>query len=100
MLFDPARQIPDAIDLSIGQTDFDVPDPIKEATICAIQSGGGGYGPTQGDPELVEATKSYLQARPEPSSGASRVSAKRRRGVLLVDPAYAVASRGGLSVRG
>ena len=60
-LFDKARQIPDAIDLSIGQTDFDVPDLIKDATIRAIQSGCGGYGPTQGDPQLVDATKHYLQ---------------------------------------
>ena len=63
VLFDRAREIPDAIDLSIGQTDFDVPDAIKKATISAIQSGCGGYGPTQGDPELVEATKSYLQTK-------------------------------------
>jgi aspartate aminotransferase/aminotransferase len=63
VLFDKARQIPDAIDLSIGQTDFDVPDPIKDATIRAIQSGCGGYGPTQGDPELVDATQHYLQTK-------------------------------------
>ena len=63
VVFDRARQIPDAIDLSIGQTDFEVPDPIKEATLRAIQHGCGRYGPTQGDPELVEATKSYLQAK-------------------------------------
>ncbi len=63
VLFDRAREIPGAIDLSIGQTDFDVPDPIKEATIRAIQSSCGGYGPTQGDPELVDATKSYLQTK-------------------------------------
>ncbi len=62
-LFDRARQIPDAIDLSIGQAHFDVPDAIKEATIRAIQSGCGGYGGTQGDSQLIDATLQYLQAK-------------------------------------
>jgi aspartate aminotransferase/aminotransferase len=60
-LFDRARRTPDAIDLSIGQAHFDVPDAIKEATINAIQLGCGGYGGTQGDPQLISATKQYLQ---------------------------------------
>ncbi len=62
-LFDRARRIPDAIDLSIGQADFDVPDAIKEATIQAIRSGCGGYGSTQGDSELIDATLQYLRAK-------------------------------------
>ena len=62
-LFDRALQIPDAIDLSIGQAHFEVPDTIKEATISAIRSGCGGYGSTQGDPQLIDATRQYLQAR-------------------------------------
>jgi aspartate aminotransferase/aminotransferase len=62
-LFDRARQIPDAIDLSIGQAHFDVPDAIKEATINAIRSGCGGYGKTQGNPDLIDATRRYLQSR-------------------------------------
>ena len=36
-LFDEGRKSPDAIDLSIGQAHFDVPDPIKRATIRAVQ---------------------------------------------------------------
>jgi aspartate/methionine/tyrosine aminotransferase len=62
-LFDRARRIPGVIDLSIGQAHFDVPDAIKEATISAIREGCGGYGPTQGDPELVAATKEYLVSK-------------------------------------
>jgi aspartate aminotransferase/aminotransferase len=62
-LFDRARRIPDAIDLSIGQAHFDVPDPVKDATISAIREGCGGYGGTQGDAELVEATRHYLRDR-------------------------------------
>jgi len=62
-LFDRARQVPDAIDLSIGQAHFDVPDAIKEATISAIRSGCGGYGKTQGDPPLIDATRRYLEEK-------------------------------------
>ncbi|MFQ6104992.1 MAG: pyridoxal phosphate-dependent aminotransferase [Candidatus Glassbacteria bacterium] len=62
-LFDRAHRIPGAIDLSIGQAHFDVPDEIKEATINAIRSGCGGYGPTQGDPHLIEATRQYLKSK-------------------------------------
>jgi len=62
-LFDRALQIPDAIDLSIGQAHFDVPEAIKEATISAIRSGCGGYGATQGDQQLIAATRKYLHAK-------------------------------------
>jgi aspartate aminotransferase/aminotransferase len=62
-LFDRAMQIPDAIDLSIGQAHFDVPDPIKEATVEAIRAGCGGYGSTQGYPELIDATRRYLREK-------------------------------------
>jgi aspartate aminotransferase/aminotransferase len=62
-LFDKARRTPDAIDLSIGQAHFEVPDAIKQATINAIRSGCGGYGATQGDAQLIEATRRYVQTR-------------------------------------
>ncbi|MCC7383814.1 MAG: aminotransferase class I/II-fold pyridoxal phosphate-dependent enzyme [Deltaproteobacteria bacterium] len=62
-LFDQARSVPDAIDLSIGQADFDVPEPIREATIAAIRRGCGGYGPTGGLPELVARTRAHLESR-------------------------------------
>jgi aspartate aminotransferase/aminotransferase len=62
-LFDRARHLPDPIDLSLGQADFDVPDEVKDATIAAIRQGCGGYGVTQGDPELVLRTRDFLRAR-------------------------------------
>ena len=62
-LFDRARRTPGVIDLSIGQAHFDVPDAIKEATIRAIRSGCGGYGATQGDARLIEATRRYVRSR-------------------------------------
>src|SRR5262245_1072665 len=53
-VFDLAAQLKDPIDLSIGQPDFDVPDPVKEAAITAIRTGPNGYTVTQGIPELRE----------------------------------------------
>jgi len=62
-LFDKSRRPADAIDLSIGQAHFDVPEPVKEATIAAIGGRCGGYSPIQGNAELVRATRRYLEAR-------------------------------------
>ncbi len=55
--------IPDAIDLSIGQAHFDVPDALKEATIQAVLEKRGRYGSPQGDPELVAATRHHLREK-------------------------------------
>lgn len=68
-LFDRARQIPDAIDLSLGMADFDVPEAVKEATVAAIREGCGRYGVTQGDPDLVARTRAYLEERFELPTG-------------------------------
>src|SRR5262245_7513054 len=53
-VFDLAKTMKDPVDLSIGQPDFDVPDPIKEAAISAIRNGPNGYTQTQGIAELRE----------------------------------------------
>ncbi|MFA5795096.1 MAG: aminotransferase class I/II-fold pyridoxal phosphate-dependent enzyme [Candidatus Brocadiia bacterium] len=50
--FDLARSLKDPIDLSIGQPNFEVPQPIQEAAIAAIKSGFNRYTTTQGIPEL------------------------------------------------
>ncbi len=60
-LFDRGRSIEGAIDLSIGQGDFDVPGPIKAATIEAIQGECGRYSPTEGYPDVVAATRAWLE---------------------------------------
>jgi aspartate aminotransferase/aminotransferase len=59
--FDKGKRIRDSIDLSIGMADFDVPEPIKEATIRAIHSGCGKYSVTQGHPEVVAATREFAR---------------------------------------
>ncbi len=52
---------PDAINLGIGQPDFDTPGHIKEAGIQAIRDGKTGYTPNAGIPELREAISEKLR---------------------------------------
>ncbi len=51
-MFELAASRPNAISLTIGQPDFDVPEPCKAAAIRAIQDGHNSYTVTQGLPEL------------------------------------------------
>lgn len=51
-VFDLAAQLKDPINLSIGQPDFDVPEPIKRAAADAIDQGFNRYTQTQGIAEL------------------------------------------------
>ena len=53
-VFDLARSLENPINLSIGQPDFPVPDPIKDAAIAAIRDDHNGYTPTQGLVELTD----------------------------------------------
>ena len=81
-LFDAGRQRPDAIDLSIGQADFDVPTPIREATVAAIEEGCGGYSTTEGYADVVAAATAPATAAataPCPSSVARHTSLRRSR---------------------
>ncbi len=51
-VFDLGAKLKDPINLSIGQPDFDVPEPVRQAAVDAIQSGKNGYALTQGMPVL------------------------------------------------
>jgi aspartate aminotransferase/aminotransferase len=51
-IFELARSLRDPVNLSIGQPDFDVPEPAKAAAIDAIRRGDNSYTVTQGIPEL------------------------------------------------
>ncbi|MEO1585355.1 MAG: aminotransferase class I/II-fold pyridoxal phosphate-dependent enzyme [Planctomycetota bacterium] len=53
-IFQLAATLADPINLSIGQPDFAVPDPIKRAAIEAIESDKNGYTASQGIPHLIE----------------------------------------------
>ncbi len=51
-VFELARSLKDPVNLSIGQPDFDVPQPIKAAAHAAIDRGANAYTVTQGIAEL------------------------------------------------
>src|SRR5690606_12097582 len=51
-VFDLAANLKNPVNLSIGQPDFDVPQPIKQAAIDAINAGRNSYTVTQGIAEL------------------------------------------------
>ena len=51
-VFELARSLKDPVNLSIGQPDFDVPEPIKAAAHAAIDRGANAYTVTQGIAEL------------------------------------------------
>src|SRR3954468_18838217 len=53
-VFDLAAKMKNPINLSIGQPDFAVPEPIQQAAVDAIHAGKNGYALTQGMPTLRE----------------------------------------------
>lgn len=59
-VFQLAATLKDPINLSIGQPDFAVPDPIKRAAIEAIEQDRNGYTASQGIPELIERVNTEL----------------------------------------
>jgi aspartate aminotransferase/aminotransferase len=62
-VFELARSLKDPVNLSIGQPDFDVPEPIKAAAHAAIDRGANAYTVTQGIPELRTKILADVQAR-------------------------------------
>jgi len=61
-VFDLAARMTDPINLSIGQPDFDVPEPVKAACIDAIQQGKNAYALTQGMPVLRDKLQAQMDA--------------------------------------
>ena len=53
-VFALAADLKDPINFSIGQPDFDVPEPLKRKAIEAIEAGFNKYSQTTGDKELLE----------------------------------------------
>ncbi|MEN8127065.1 MAG: aminotransferase class I/II-fold pyridoxal phosphate-dependent enzyme [Planctomycetota bacterium] len=56
-VFALAAKLKDPVNFSIGQPDFDVPGPVKEAAIDAIRKGRNSYSQTAGDAEIVACLK-------------------------------------------
>src|SRR6476661_5862353 len=59
-VFDLAAKMKDPINFSIGQPDFDVPEPVKEACIEAIRAGKNAYTVTQGLPVLRDKLQAQI----------------------------------------
>lgn len=59
-VFDLAAKLKDPINLSIGQPDFDVPEPLKQRAIEAIRAGKNRYTPTQGVAALIDRVKATV----------------------------------------
>ena len=58
-----ARETPDCAMLTIGEPDFDTPQPIKEAAVAALAAGKTHYAPNQGTPDLRKAVAEFETAR-------------------------------------
>ena len=61
-VFALAAKLDDPINFSIGQPDFDVPEPIKEAAIDAIRKGFNKYSQTAGQEAIVARLKEQTAA--------------------------------------
>jgi aspartate aminotransferase/aminotransferase len=59
-MFDLAAKLENPVNLSIGQPDFDVPQPVKDEMINAVQNGKNGYALTQGMPVLREKLQAQI----------------------------------------
>lgn len=64
-VFSLGAKMQDPINLSIGQPDFDVPEPVKEAAIAAIRAGRNRYTLTSGNPALRDKIKARYGGRVE-----------------------------------
>jgi len=64
-VFDLAAKLDDPINLSIGQPDFPMPEPARQAAKQAIDAGRNGYTPTQG----ILALRDRLEARARAETG-------------------------------
>ncbi len=62
-VFDLGARLTDPINLSIGQPDFDVPEPVRRAAVDAIQSRKNGYALSQGMPCIREKLQAEIDAK-------------------------------------
>jgi aspartate/methionine/tyrosine aminotransferase len=62
-MFELVRTLKDPINLSIGQPEWDVPEPIKAEAWNAIQSGNNGYTLTAGYPPLRQKLRERILAQ-------------------------------------
>ena len=82
-VFDLASKMQSPIDLSIGQPDYDVPEPVRAACIQAIDSGKNSYSLTQGMPVLREKLQARIDARYQHADRSVFVSSGTSGGIVL-----------------
>ncbi|MCU0962462.1 MAG: aminotransferase class I/II-fold pyridoxal phosphate-dependent enzyme [Pirellulaceae bacterium] len=82
-VFDLAREMESPIDLSIGQPDYDVPEPVRAACIEAIASGKNSYALTQGMPVLREKLQARIDAQYSHADRRVFVSSGTSGGIVL-----------------
>ena len=58
--FDEVKKYKDAVSLTVGQPDFELPKPIKEGIVRALNEGKTAYTVNQGIEELRERISSYI----------------------------------------
>jgi len=61
-VFALAEQLKDPVNFSIGQPDFDVPEPVKKAAIRAIENGFNHYSQTAGEQRLLDKIRNKISA--------------------------------------
>jgi aspartate aminotransferase/aminotransferase len=61
-VFALAATMKDPVNFSIGQPDFDVPEPVKQEAIKAIKAGNNKYSQTAGESELIDKIAGGLKA--------------------------------------
>ncbi|MGF1581255.1 MAG: pyridoxal phosphate-dependent aminotransferase [Gemmataceae bacterium] len=62
-VFELSKSLQNPVNLSIGQPDFDVPEPVKQAAHAAIDAGHNGYTVTQGIPQLRAKIQTHVRER-------------------------------------
>jgi aspartate aminotransferase/aminotransferase len=82
-VFELGRSLQDPINLSIGQPDFDVPEPVKAAARAAIDRGCNGYTVTQGIPELRAKIEADVRRRYPHADRAALVTSGTSGGLAL-----------------
>ena len=82
-VFALAGSLKDPVNFSIGQPDFDVPEPLKEEAINAIRTGQNKYSQTAGDAVLKERISEQLQNEFGWSNPAMLISSGVSGGLLL-----------------
>ncbi|HZZ27028.1 MAG TPA: aminotransferase class I/II-fold pyridoxal phosphate-dependent enzyme [Pirellulales bacterium] len=83
-VFDLAAKMKDPINLSIGQPDFDVPEPARRAMVEAVENRKNGYSQTQGIAPLLEKLQTQLATQYKHADRKVFVTSGTSGGLLLV----------------